>query len=444
MRYINSGVNEVTSGKEYKDRNILVISEVFYPEIGSGANRITNLVCSLVEEGYNIDLITSEPSYPEKQIYINDKFTNKRKESDLSNHVNVLRVKGSKFKSNDNLFLRAYIYIHLCIKIILKVIFSKKKYDLVIATVPSLFMGLVGVIAKKKYRCKFILDIRDLWPECIKNIGSIKKHKLILKVAYKMEKILLNNTDSLVVNSEGFISYLKGIGYSKEIRYIPNGLKVNELDDYYNTFLNTKKHTKFTVVYAGLIGLAQNIESIVNVANYLKLFDNINLKIIGTGVEKKKIVRLIEKYDLKNIEVVAPIPKSEVIEEVSKCHIALANLRNDSVFGLVTPGKLIDYMGIGIPIIAGVEGYTANLIKKSGAGIVVEPDNYINMANSIVMIYTNYNLAKLYSENGHKFCNKNFCWERNFKQYNTLIERVLEIDEGIEENMHVRMELFHK
>lgn len=423
---------------------VLIISEVFYPEIGSGANRITNLVIELKKNGYIVDVVTSEPSYPNKDIYKEEGYRDLEKENDIYTGSNIHRVRTSKVKRTTNFFIRLYIYINFFFKSIFSIIFRRSKYNLVIATIPSPFSGVLGIIAKIRFRCKFILDIRDLWPECIKNVGLFRKNKFLLKIAYGLEKVIFKFTDSIVINSDGFKEYIIKNKYKKNVVFIPNGLHISEIEKYEKVSRKTNKYEKFTVIYTGMIGLPQNVTSLVRVARNLRHIEDIEFKIIGTGIQKDKVLELIEHYNLKNINVYEPMPKNKVVEEVAKCHIGLAHLRKDSAFDLVIPGKVIDYMGIGIPIVAGVEGYAAKVINDSKSGLVVEPDDYVELSKAIMKIYNDKSLHKYYSINGIDYCLNNFCIENNLIKYVELIEKVTRRNNDVKKDRYVRVESLHQ
>ena len=425
-------------------KKILIISEVFYPEIGSGANRISNLVVLLKKQGYSIDLLTSEPSYPNKDMYEDDGYRDLEKEREIYEDSKIHRVRASKAKRNSNFFTRLYIYITFFLKSIFLTVFRRGKYDLVIATTPSPFCGLLGIISKVRFRCKYILDIRDLWPECIKNIGLFRRNEFILKIAYIFEEIVFKFTDAIIINSNGFKDYIIKKKYKKSIVFIPNGLQIKEIESYKRICQETNKHKKFTVIYTGMMGLPQNIISLVEVARSLRDFKDIEFKIIGTGTQKDKVLELIKHYNLKNIKVYDPMPKKRVVKELAKCHVAFAHLRNDSAFDLVLPGKVIDYMGIGIPIVAGVEGYTSKVISESNSGLVVEPDNYIKLSEAIMKIYKNRKLQEEYSNNGRDYCLNNFCVEKNFIKYVDLIEEVTRRNNYEKKNRGFRVESLHQ
>lgn len=424
-------------------KKILIISEVFYPEIGSGSNRITKLLIQLKKQGYNVDVLTSEPSYPNKDIYRKDGYKDIEKEKDIYKDSKIKRVRTSNIKRTSNFFLRLYIYINFFLKSVFSLIFRRDKYDVVIATIPSPFAGILGIIAKIRFGCKYILDIRDLWPECIKNIGLFRRNKFSLKISYKLEKIIFKFTDSIVINSDGFRNYLIQNNYKKKIVFIPNGLQIQEIEKYKEISRKSKKHKKFTVIYSGMIGLPQNIKSIVRVANHLRHINDIEFKIIGTGIQEGKVKELIEHYKLNNIKVYEPMPKNKVIEEVAKCHVGLVHLRKDSAFDLVMPGKIVDYMGIGIPIVAGVEGYADKIINESNSGIVIEPDDYVELSKAILKIYRSNELQKYYSNNGREYCLNSFCIEKNLAKYIDLIEEVIRRNEYGKKDRYVRMESLH-
>ena len=85
---------------------VLIVSEVFYPEIGSGANRMTNMTLKLKECGYKVDVITSIPKYPSKELYEDERFWNKEKEELLNEGSNIYRISPSKIKLTSNFFTR--------------------------------------------------------------------------------------------------------------------------------------------------------------------------------------------------------------------------------------------------------------------------------------------------------------------------------------------------
>lgn len=425
-----------------KGKRILILSEVFAPEIGSAANRMTNITTQLIKLGYKVDIVTSEPTYPDKKLYKDKKFFDDERLKFIEKNSKLIRVKTIEKERTQSFWTRLHIYLSSLMRFISACFLLEGKYDIVIATVPTPFMVIVGWIAKLKFKSKLIMDIRDLWPECIKNVGIFRQSKFALKLAYILERIILKMTDAIVINSNGFRGYLEKIGYKKKIVFIPNGFTEKEFD-INDSLRRVEKNKKFTVIYTGMIGLAQNVNCIVKVANYFRNNKDIEFKIIGTGVLRFKVLELIEHYKIKNIHVIDPMPKKETLEEVAKSHIAIAHLRGDSAFDLVIPGKIIDYMGVGTPIVAGVSGYTATIVKESQSGVVVEPDDYKDMAIKIKELYKDRKALDKHAYRANKFCNKVFSWEKNIYELDDLIKGLMKDEVNEEKSVPDGMESLH-
>lgn len=429
-----------------KKVKVLLISEVFYPEIGSGSTRITNILTHLKKRGYEVDILTSYPNYPNRDLYKNSEFWDKELEKEILGESTIYRVNPSRLRPTSNFINRLYIYKIFLLKSIIKILTIGGEYDLVIATIPSVFMGILGIIAKLKFKCKYIVDIRDLWPECLKGIGVFKNVKGALEVGYFLEKIILKYSDSATINSNAFREYLISKGYKKTIEFIPNGLNEKDLMKYKNIMdlkkATEEKENEFLIIYTGMIGLPQNLRSVVKAANLLKDYENIKFKLIGTGIQVGRVNELIDHYELKNIVLLNPMTKEKVLREVEKSSLTIFNLRGDSRFDLVMPGKIIDYMSMKKPMVAGVEGYTKKIIETSNSGIVVGPDDYKAMAEAIKSMYYNEEKRKIYGENGYKYCKENFLWSKNIIVLDKLINMNLgrEINE---ESVHVCMESLH-
>lgn len=156
---------------------VLIITQNFHPEIGSHANRMNNIFQLLQIDGYEVSVLTTEPSYPNKHLYEDEKFWNNKS---LNDHENIHRVHVKNRKYAFSMLNRLIHYIEISLKMLFFVLFDKQKYDAVFVTSPAIFMAFVGVIAKIKYKSKFILDIRDLWPESLKGVG-VFNNKWIIK-----------------------------------------------------------------------------------------------------------------------------------------------------------------------------------------------------------------------------------------------------------------------
>ena len=128
--------------------------------------------------------------------------------------------------------------------------------------------------------------------------------------------------------------------------------------------LNTK-NKKFTVLYSGNIGLAQDLETIIEAAYLLSKYD-IFFEIIGQGVCKSEIVNLAENRDIK-VRFHDSKPRKELIKDIMKSSICLVPLKNKEIFKYALPSKMFEYMACGKPVIVGVDGEAKKLLKNQEA-----------------------------------------------------------------------------
>ncbi|KZE64063.1 glycosyltransferase WbuB [Fictibacillus phosphorivorans] len=411
-------------------KKVLIITQNFYPEIGSAANRITNIYNELKDKGYDVTILTTEPSYPNRNLYKDTDFWN-----DQGQMNDVVRIHTNTRRYTSSIFNRLLLYLEVALKFILKIKKMNTKYDFVFVSTPPIFVGLAGLFAKHKFSSKLILDVRDLWPESLLGVG-VFTNKFVLKLAFALEMFLYKKADHIIVNSEGFISYIaaKGI-HKKRIQFMPNSLTEAEL----NSSLLQGANDKIEVIYTGNIGLAQDISKLIEVAELLKSYTFIRFKVIGYGYKRSELKQLIEEKGLQNIVFLKALNRKNALKEVASSHIAYVSLVEETVFKKVLPGKIIDYMSMGKPIVGDVSGYAKEVIEKAQCGLTSNDRSVEILAQQIVKLANDAVLREEYGRNGHRFAFENLRWKKNI---NVLINMLEERNES--ESMHVRMEPLHK
>lgn len=238
------------------------------------------------------------------------------------------------------------------------------------------------------------------------------------------------------MNSEGFVSYIAAKGINKKrIQFMPNSLTEKEL----NTSLLQSANDKVEVIYTGNIGLAQDISKLIEVAELLKSHTYIRFKVIGYGYKRSELKQVIEEKDLQNIVFLDALNRKNALKEVASAHIAYVSLVEETVFKKVLPGKIIDYMSMGKPIVGDVSGYAQEVIEKARCGLTSEERSVELLAQQIVELANDAALREEYGRNGHRFAFENLRWKKNI---NVLINMLEERNES--ESMHVRMEPLHK
>ncbi len=395
-------------------KKILLISQNFYPEIGSAGNRMKNIYLMLKKEGYEIDVLTTDPTYPNRNFYDDPSFWD---DQQLNETTDVTRVKIQNRKYSRSFMNRLVYYLEMAIKMIGIVLGRREKYEYVYTTSPPIFVAVVGLIAKFRFKAKLILEIRDLWPDSLKGVG-VFNYPLIIGFFRKIEKMLYRRADEIVVNSQGFIEHIKNEqeGTEDKITYVPNGARFHEISK------PTYNSKTFKAIYAGNLGLAQDNEILLLLAEKLKN-RNVELTIMGYGYHSQHLKEEIKARKLNNVTFVHPATRAECFELISEHQVGIVTLVDKDVFKTVLPGKIIDYMTCGVPIIGSVDGLAKNVIKENEAGFVSDTKHADDLVSYIDRLLEDPLLQKRLSKNAQQYVRRNFMWEENIHSLIGIMEK---------------------
>ena len=328
---------------------ILIISQYFYPE----NLRVNDLVFSLKKRGHDIEVLTGKPNYP-KGDYFEGYSWDGPKEQEIHgikvHRANlILRKKGGGLR----LFLNYFSFVFFGVFKILKL---KNNFDKVFIYAPSpITVGILGVIAAKKFKCKSYLWVHDLWPESVRVAGGIKSG-IILGLVNQMTKLIYRLTDLLLVQSPEFKNYIlnQGVEESKIIYY------PYYAEDFYKVVEKEKSYLSlfpkgFNLLFAGNIGVAQSFDTVVNAFEKLKEHD-INLVVLGDGRDKSRIQDQIQEKGLTNkFHFLGSFPPEQMPYYFTCADGLLITLKKADIFSYTIPGKLQSYLACGKPIIGALD-----------------------------------------------------------------------------------------
>ncbi|KQU24756.1 glycosyl transferase [Bacillus sp. Leaf13] len=391
-------------------KSVLMIVQNFYPEIGSAGNRMKNVYLNLKRSGYEVTVITLKPSYPHQSLYQDAHFWD---EVDIE-EKDIIRIQPDKVKRyTSNMWRRLLHYLEAMWLFIYTIIRLEKKYDYVFVTTPPIFPILAALIAKKKMKAKLITDVRDLWPESLQGVG-VFANKWILKLAFFLERKIYQHSNQIIINSPGFRDYIISKGVKNDdIQFIPNSLTADELN--LKKRLPPISENRIKVVYTGNIGLAQDIKKLIAVAEKLKEHKQIEFTIIGYGYRMSEVQDEIASKGLTNIRVIKAMNRRVTLNEVSSSHIAYVSLVEKDVFDKVLPGKIIDYMCVGKPIVGDVSGRARQVISEAQCGMVANSRKVDEISQHILTMASEKALREELGENGHRYAEQNFLWSKNIQ-----------------------------
>jgi len=385
---------------------ILIFSQHFWPE----NFRINDIAESLSCLGHDVEILTGKPNYPEGIFFQGYSGWGFQKDSykDISVYRIPILSRGSK-KCSIRLALNYLSFIFSGL-FFAPFLLRKKKYDVVfVYGVSPIFVVLPASFFGWLRKIPVVLWVQDLWPQSAEATGYIKS-PFLLKLLEFFVKLSYRNSDLILAQSKTFIKPISFLAPNKSIIYYPNSVRK---DFYLNNNVSKIKidslKSGFNILFAGNIGEAQSIETIVSAAEILKPFKNIKIIIIGSGSKLGWLSNEIKNKSLSNIFIEGRYPVETMPSILRQASALLVTLKNKPIFSLTIPNKIQAYLAVGKPILACLNGEGAKIINEANAGISIEAEDHIALSDAIIKLYRmNKSDLLKFGRNGRKYFKSHF------------------------------------
>jgi glycosyltransferase involved in cell wall biosynthesis len=280
---------------------------------------------------------------------------------------------------------------------------STIKADVVLASSGPITIGIPALFAKLFRRKPLVFEIRDLWPGGGIEMGKIK-NRFLIKGAFFFEKLLYHKANLVVACSEGQRNNIVKRFPTIRCITIPHGGDL-DLFDTRDKLKNGQSATPKLFTHIGSLGFIHNCGLIIEAAIKLKEMGRdkeIRIVFIGEGAEKKSLEEKKIKYDLKNVEFMGLMPKTELPHWVNASRATLFTTLNNEVQNTSCPNKIFDSFAAGVPIIQTTTGWIKTLIDKEGCGLNVLPDDASGLTHAILSLADNDSLHNTISHNAER------------------------------------------
>ena len=263
--------------------------------------------------------------------------------------------------------------------------------DVVMGTTPPIFQAVSAwLVAGLRHR-PFLLEIRDLWPEFAISMGVLK-NPVLIKLSRSLERFLYARATHLLVNSPAYRDYLinKGVSPTK-ISLIPNGVDSEMFDPLSRGDATRSKwglDHEFVITYAGALGIANDISTLIKAAAELRDQKGIRFLLVGDGKERAHLQATAERLQLENVTFTGPVPKSEMPDILAASNACVAILKDIPAFRTTYPNKVFDYMAAGKPTVLAIDGVIREVVDASQGGLFVAPGDVSALAKAILWLST--------------------------------------------------------
>ena len=340
---------------------------------------------ALAARGHVVEVVTGFPNYPEGRLYAGYRIRAIRRET--AGAVQITRLALYPSHSNSKVG-RIANYLSFWFTSFLYLLFFAKKADVIYVYHPPMTVGLAAAMARVFRRTPTVLEIQDMWPDTLRATGMMNNER-VLRLVGAVCRWVYRHVDHIIVISNGFARLLaeRSVPLAK-IDIIPNWapetadakpLVPGAMPFYAN-------HT-FRLLFAGNIGAAQGLSSVLRAARVIQeTHPEIGFYFLGSGIAVAGLQAEAQAMHLTNVVFLPRVAMNQVDAYLQAADALLVHLRDDPLFAITIPSKTQAYLAAGKPIIMAVAGDAADLVTRSGAGMIVPPEDPMALVKAVVAL----------------------------------------------------------
>jgi colanic acid biosynthesis glycosyl transferase WcaI len=340
---------------------------------------------ALRDRGHDVQVLTGFPNYPEGKLYSGYRLRLLKRE--VLDGIEVIRV--PLYPSHDSSALRRvanYVSFALAASVIGP--WAVRRADIIYVYHPPATVALPALVIGTLRGIPFVYDIQDLWPDTLAATGMVRS-RVLLRLVDWWCRLTYEMADQIVVLSQGFKRVLmqRGVKESKvEVIYnwweegsaamaSPNAILSRE----------PGLQGRFNVVFAGTMGKAQALETVLQAAQIVKSSEpDVQFIFVGGGTEVERLRDLAREMKLDNVVFEARRAETEIGAILRAADLLLVHLKDDPLFAVTIPSKTQAYMAAGRPIVMAVRGEAAELVERAHAGVACPPEDAEGLAKRII------------------------------------------------------------
>jgi colanic acid biosynthesis glycosyl transferase WcaI len=405
--------------------HVLYLSQYFPPEVGATQTRAYEMATGLIRAGHQVTMLTEVPNHPEGVI--RPEYRGRFWVREESDSIDVIRVwvKTSPVKT---MRTRMAFYLSYMLNAALAgLVLAHGHHDIIYATSPPLFVGGAALILSYLYRTPLVFEVRDLWPESAVALGELSNPRFV-RWATRLEETCYHRARRIVVVTQGIRDRLTEREFGDKVALIPNGANTD-------LFRHQPEATRalrqqlglgdaFLVIYAGIHGVAQGLDTVLRAAQQLADEPHIHFLFVGDGPCKADLLSLKEELELSNVTMLVPQPRETIPAYLSAADAALVPLRRLDLFKGALPSKMFDAWACECPVLLSIDGEARQVLEQAQAGVFVEPESVEAMVEAIRDLAADRRRCQEYGTNGRRFVEMYYSRQAQSRQLTALLERL--------------------
>jgi colanic acid biosynthesis glycosyl transferase WcaI len=402
---------------------ILFITPYFPPEIGAPQTRIYEQAVRLRSKGHVVSVLTTFPNYPSGIV--------------PKEWKRLLFWKGNEqglgvyrfwtYTTQNSGFIRRILSQLSFALLACPAALRLPPADVIIVESPPLFTGITANVVGWMKRAPYVFHVSDLWPEAAIQLGILKS-PILIWLSRRFEVLSYRRAALVLAVTNGIRQAIaEEVGPSKVVM-LPNAVDADFFSpgvdgiDLRKSLGISKK--KFLILYAGTLGLAQQLDATLEAAAVLQNENsNVHFVFAGDGAEKESLQRKAIEMKLSNVTFVAPYPKSCMPQLLKSVDCALVSLRDAPIFRAALPTKLFEAMACARPVVLAAAGEAEAVLRESAGGCCARPGDPKSIRDAILKIQTRPDKAGEMGRRGREYMLANFSRDRRVEELLILLRR---------------------
>lgn len=376
--------------------HILFLSDNFPPEANAPAIRTFEHCREWVAAGHRVTVVTCAPNFPTGAVFAG--YRNRLWQSETVEGIRVIRV-WSYITRNEGFARRILDYLSYMVTGTVASLFVRR-VDVVVGTSPQFFTACAGCAVAALKRRPFVFELRDIWPESIRTVGAVNSSR-VLDILERLELFLYRRAAMVISVTHAFRQNLidRGIDADK-IHVVTNGVDTSRFvpmakDAALERELRLEE--RFVAGYIGTHGMAHALETLLEAARLLAEAPDggdIRILMLGDGARRAALKAQAGAQGLDNVLFLESVPRDQIARYWSVLDASIIHLRKSDLFRTVIPSKLFECMAMGIPVVHGVEGESADIVRESGIGLTVPPEDPEALASALKRLRDDRSLSR--------------------------------------------------
>jgi len=385
---------------------VIFLTHYFPPEVAAPASRTFEHCREWQEHGAEITVVTCAPNHPDGKVQKG--YRNHLWQREVYQGIQVIRL-WTLLAANRGLVKRSISFLSYLVAAVVAIPFLPRA-DVVVSTSPQFFCGLAGFFVARAKGARWVLEIRDLWPDSISAVGAVH-NPWALRVLQALETWAYRTADLVVPVTASAARHIEARGVPRQrIRVVMNGVDLTRFhtprpDEALARSLALED--RFVAGYIGTHGMAHPLQTVLDAASRLQDDRRIAFLLVGDGATREGLVRERDQRDLRTVVMLEQQPRDRMATLWSLCDVALVLLRRSPVLETALPSKMLEAMAMGRPLIVAAEGEARALVEAAGAGLAVAPEDPQALAEAVRYLAANPALAHEMGKRGRAWVEAN-------------------------------------